>query len=327
MIDLATFVDNFHFLRPEWLLIMPFGIGLCVWIIRSNSTIKSWKRIITPDLLPHLIVQETKSTLFRPVIFLALLVILSPIAIAGPAWQRIPTPFVKNNAPLVFAIELTASMQAQDVQPSRLQRALQKIHDLIELKISSQIGLVAYSGSAHIVVPLTGDTNLLKLFAENLKAEIMPLQGDDPAEALQVANSLMAENQIPGTTIFVTDGIEGSFGAEFTKEQPEAIRNFIFYGFGTETGWKSNGTGPAIEGLNLRGINTISNAVNGSVILNSIDKTDLQAIKRKISIYLEGVSPENEDVQWLDAGYYLTWPIALIFLLWARRGWTVRWPQ
>lgn len=325
MNDLSDFLVNFHFLRPAWLFLLPAGVGLCVLIANRNSTIGPWRRVIAPDLLPHLIVQGSNTALIRPVNVLGVLIALILLAMAGPAWQKIPTPFVKNNAPLVFAIELTPSMQAEDVQPTRLERALQKIDDLIDLKISAQIGLIVYSGSSHIVVPLTSDTHLLKLFIQNLKPEIMPLQGDNPAEALEVATALLTGNKIPGTIVFVTDGIDGSHAPEFAENQTTAKKNFLFYGFGTEAGGKTKGGKTQVEGINLRGIKAISETVKGDIILSSVDATDIHTIKKKITVYLEGASPSDEDIQWIDAGYFLTWPIALILLLWARRGWTVKW--
>ena len=102
------------------------------------------------------------------------LIVLICLALAGPTWQREPAPFADDTAALVIVVEVTPTMLAQDVQPSRLERAALKIHDLLALRRGSVTALVAYAGSAHLVLPLTQDGDLITEFAAQLDPSIMP---------------------------------------------------------------------------------------------------------------------------------------------------------
>ena len=59
---------------------------------------------------------------------------IASLALAGPTWKREPTPFSEDQAPLVIALDVSSSMEMTDIQPSRLQRAQQKVRDLLALR-------------------------------------------------------------------------------------------------------------------------------------------------------------------------------------------------
>ena len=94
---------------------------------------------------------------------LALTLALACIALAGPTWQRVRPPFVEDRAPLVIAVDLSPSMNAIDVAPTRLARAKQKVRDLLALRAGARTALVAYTGDAHVVLPFTDDPKMLAL--------------------------------------------------------------------------------------------------------------------------------------------------------------------
>lgn len=325
MTSVSNFIDNFHFLRPLWLLLLPGVIALYFALRSFTSSQWRWQRLIEPALLDQLIISAQNSNRIRPLhLFIAALCLLV-LSAAGPAWERIQTPFVQNNAPLIIALELTPSMLAEDVKPSRLQRAKQKISDLVATNVSSQIGVVVYSGTSHMVVPPTNDPALVNLYLENLTPDIMPVEGDRPQEALVLAKTLLANNPIPGTILFVTDGIDASLAAEFTRTDETTMPQYLFWRFGTETGETESMGNTAIEGVNSRGLDEIATASGGAVIAESLDGSDINRIQRLISTHLDNVLLPGQDEQWIDAGYYLLWPLVLLLLPWARRGWTLRW--
>lgn len=325
MTSVSTLIDNFHFLRPLWLLLLP-GVVALSFVLRSfTSSQWRWQRIIEPALLDQLIISAQSSNRIRPLhLFIAALCLLV-LSAAGPAWERIQTPFVQNNAPLVIALELTPSMLAKDIKPSRLQRAKQKISDLVATNVSSQIGVVVYSGTSHMVVPPTNDTALVNLYLENLTPDIMPVEGDRPQDALVLAKTLLANNPIPGTILFVTDGIDAALATEFTGTADAPLPQYLFWRFGTETGETASTGNTAIEGVNSRGLDEIATASGGAVIAESLDGSDINRIQRSISTHLDNVLLPGQDEQWIDAGYYLLWPLVILLLPWARRGWTLRW--
>ena len=114
---------------------------------------------------------------------------LMTLAAAGPPGAPAPSPFVTETAPLVIALDLSPSMSGTDVAPSRLERAKQKIRDLIALRAGGRVGLVAYAGTAHLVMPLTDDPTVLLPFLEALDPAIMPDAGRTASAALALAES------------------------------------------------------------------------------------------------------------------------------------------
>lgn len=325
MTSVSNFIDNFHFLRPLWLLLLPGVIWLYFTLRGFTSSQWRWQRIIEPALLDHLIISAQSSNRIRPFHLFITALCLLILSAAGPAWERIQTPFVQNNAPLIIALELTPSMLAEDVKPSRLQRAKQKISDLVATNVSSQIGVVVYSGTSHMVVPPTNDPALVNLYLENLTPDIMPVEGDRPEKALFLTKKLLASNPIPGTILYATDGIDASLAVEFTEPADMTPPHYLFWRFGTESGETAGAGTTAVEGANIRGLDEIAAATGGTVVAESLDGSDISRIQRLIATHLENVILPDQDEQWIDAGYYLLWPLVLLLLPWARRGWTLRW--
>ena len=124
----------------------------------------------------------------------------------------------------MIALELSRSMDAIDVQPSRLERAKQKLRDLLALREGARTALVAYAGTAHTVLPLTEDRRILESYLEALATGLMPVQGEEAPSALALAESLLAKETVPGTILFVTDGISKAQLPAFAA-QKKASRN------------------------------------------------------------------------------------------------------
>jgi len=173
-----------HFLRPWWLLALLPG-ALLIWSLWRRRGDVAWRRVIAPHLLPHLLAGEDGATgRLRPMHLLGVFWLLGVIALAGPSWQRELAPFAEERAALVIALHLGPSMLAEDIQPSRLERAVHKIRDLLALRPDTRTALIAYAGSAHMVMPFTSDARLIEEFAAQLSPELMPRPGNAGGRAL-----------------------------------------------------------------------------------------------------------------------------------------------
>ena len=116
------------------------------------------------------------------------------------------SPFAENTAALAIVVEVSPSIKAEDVQPSCLARATQKIHDLLQQRAGAKTSLIAYSGSAHVVMPATSDDGIIDTFAHALDPKIVPKEGDVAAEAFRLADQTLAEEGI-GSILWITDTI------------------------------------------------------------------------------------------------------------------------
>jgi Ca-activated chloride channel family protein len=197
----------FHFLRPWWLVaLVPTALALAL-ILRRDRPEVQWGGVIAPHLLKHLIVTPQGHWRIRPVWLVAAALTLAIIALAGPTWQRELPPFVEDKAPLMIALDVSASMGQSDVAPTRLERAKQKVRDLLAARVGARTGLIAYAGSAHLVMPLTDDRTVIEPFLAALVPGLMPVQGKNVAAALKVAADALTTEAVAGTILVVADGL------------------------------------------------------------------------------------------------------------------------
>src|SRR5262245_27522485 len=174
-------IADFHFLRPWWLLAIVAAIAL-VWLVSRREDVRSrWRDIIAPNLLDHLIIEGGGAGRFRPVWLVSAAIMLGAIAAAGPTFQRERPPFVDDKAALAIVIDLSQTMDATDISPTRLERAKLKAADLIKRRPGARTAVFAYAGSAHMVQPLTDDAALVQTYVNALATRIMPVEGKDTA--------------------------------------------------------------------------------------------------------------------------------------------------
>ena len=201
-------IETFHFIRPGWLLLIPM-LGVIWWFARKllvgNTEVGD---LIAPHLRDALIVNRQSSSRIRAVDGIILTGCLLSLTAAGPSWNRIPSPWFSETAPLVIAIEVSDSMRANDVLPTRLDRARFKILDLIAARTGARTAIIAYAGSAHIVVPPSSDLAVLKPLLESLDPAVMPIGGARAATVLPLALELLGDERERGSLLFVNDGFD-----------------------------------------------------------------------------------------------------------------------
>jgi len=328
--------SDFHFIRPIWLVFVPYAIWLHLRLRRAYSAALQWQGAIAPALLSHLMVSGRGNGQLRPYQLMTALLVLLSVVVAGPTWARQITPFTEDHAPLIIAIELTPSMLCVDQQPTRLDRARQKVHDLLERRRGARTAVIGYAGTAHLLLPFTDDTELLEIYLQALHPDLMPIPGDEPERVLDLAETLFAREPVSGTLLFMTDGIDTSAGARFERfAANHDDTQLLFMGFGTDEGGPIRQEGadvfpPSDEAgiappLNRTGLREIASAVSGSVLTPTLDDRDIGSLLRRIRRHLVDAIESDVVLAWKDQGYPLVWAIAACMLVWFRRGWTVQW--
>lgn len=323
-------IENFHFLRPLWLFALLAAAGLAWAVSRQDDARHRWQKAIAPHLLENLVLGRSNSRRLRPVHLTIALIALGAIAAAGPTWQREPSPLVEDTAPLAIAIDLSVTMDATDIAPTRLERVKLKVKDLLAQRAGGRAAVFAYAGSAHMVLPLTDDAQLLQTYVDSLATRIMPLGGKDTAQALRVIQAALADEATPGTILFMTDGVES--GADSALAQQAGPHQIVVLGVGTAQGgqvksasgdYLANASGDRV--FARLDIDALHHLKSAGVAVSTItsDDADVQWIIRQAQTHLE--QSRNADSHWQDAGWWLVFPIAFFSVLWFRRGWTIRW--
>lgn len=300
---------DFHFIRPFWLL--SFIPLLLVWwgLVRRRDQVRRWQTMIEPHLLKHLLVGEHRKNLLRPINLLLILWLTTVIALAGPTWQKEPSPFLDNEAGLMVLLKVSESMENSDVQPSRLERAKQKIRDLMEIRQGASTGLVVYSGSAHLVMPITRDDRIINMMLEDITPELMPVEGDVLTDALKLADRMVGQSGLPGSLLVIADTVapgqqtdqnahEITFPVQFLSMLPD---------------------GSSLD----QGLLSLAKKLDARVERLSIDQADVQQIAGRAETKQAEIVDPKQGERWKDSGYLLLPLIGLAMLMWFRKGWAL----
>ena len=325
--------ENLWFLRPEWLyLFVPIGLILLLFLLNYKQQ-EEWKRSYAAHLLPFLTISGTKSQFIWPKLLLIVLLSLMTLAMAGPTWEQIERPGQKTEAALVVLLDLSRSMLAEDIQPNRIERAKLKLQDFFEARPNTKIALVAFAGTSHEVVPFSKDYKTIIRQMEALRPDIMPVQGTNLNEAMDLADTLLQKIVAPSTILLVTDNIDSEavqrLAQTATHTHIEVMAIATPNGGTIPTGrtvLKDQNGNTVIPRLDVINLNQLSELENVNVITVTLDDSDVQILAARIRQNLEfTIDLENAEEEWKDFGYWLLMPLLFISLLWFRRGWKVHW--
>lgn len=198
----------FHFIRPYWLVaIIPLLI-VTVLFLKRKLVSRSWQSVIDARLLPFILTGQDGHKAKWPVYVFALAGLLTIIALAGPAWEKLPQPVYRSQSGLVIVLDMSQSMDATDIKPSRITRAKHKIMDILAKRIEGQTALVVFASEAFVVSPLSDDVKTIESLVTSLGTELMPRQGSHPLEAIEKAAELLKQGGMhDGNILLITDGL------------------------------------------------------------------------------------------------------------------------
>lgn len=276
----------FRFENPIYLwllLIIPILIiiKIMMWYVQR----KKLSRIGNPTLLKELMPDVSR---FRPwVKFLLLITALSSLilTLARPQFGSKISHEKRNGIEAIIALDISNSMLAQDVQPSRLDKSKLMIENLINSFINDKIGLVVFAGEAYVQLPITSDYVSAKMFLSDITPSLISAQGTDIARAIRVSLSSFTQQKGVGKAIIlITDGEDNEGGAlEAVKEAKEKGVNVFILGVGDSKGapiplgdgeyLKDNHGQTVVTALNENMCKEIAQAGSGTYI--HIDNTSL----------------------------------------------------
>lgn len=327
-------IEVLHFLRPLWLLALP-AVVLVWWLVRRRDSKRAdVGTFVAPHLREALTINRDARKGIRAVDGVALAMVFVSVAASGPTWSKQASPWFAETAPLVIAMEVTDSMRSNDLQPTRLDRARFKVLDLVAARTGSRTALIAYAGSAHIVVPPSVDIEVLKPFLESLDPAIMPEPGSRASNVLPLAQTLLGDEASVGTLLFVNDGFEASDIAALAdfagRPGTPSLAALVV---GTDAGGvallpdgspvMAAGGGRLDTSIDTSLLRRAGSEANISVVRAGAGDADIRQLLRTIQSNLKHA--DDPDAQWLDQAWWLLWPAALLSLLWFRRGWTMQW--
>jgi Ca-activated chloride channel homolog len=285
-----------------------------------------------------------KST-FKPILkFIVVLLALSML-ILGLVNPKIGTKVEKvkrEGIDIVFAIDVSKSMLAEDIAPNRLEKSKQIVSQIINTLGSDRIGIVAYAGSAFPVLPITTDYNSAKMFLQSMNTGMVSSQGTSLNEAIELGIKYFEGS--PNTSklmIMISDGEDHSEGAEdAAAEAKKAGMKIITIGVGTAAGGpiplKRNGVLESYQldndgkvvttKLNQEVLEKLAKAANGGYVSGNNTKEVVSFVKKSLDTIqkteFEATEMANfqSQFQWfLGIGFFLL--LLDIFLLERKTKW------
>ena len=319
---------GFHFLRPDWLyaLIPALLLALLVWR-RLGQGRDDWAGLVDAHLLRHLAVRERAGMRRWPVPALLLAWALAVVALAGPAWQKVPTPTLDRLDPVVVVLSLSRSMDGTDRKPSRLVAARHKVEDMLGRMKGGQVGLVIYAEAPFVAAPLTEDARVVGQMLPELATDLMPVPGDRPDLGIAEAVKLLKNTGAPtGRIVLVADGPGQNPPLTRAAVSAAAAAGYTVSVLDVRA--------PGADGATQEALKALAGDGRGRFAAVSPDGRDLDAVLARSlaarSPVAEARTPLQESGlkadQWVDMGPWLLLLAAPLAALAFRRGWLAALP-
>ncbi|MDI1303592.1 MAG: VWA domain-containing protein, partial [bacterium] len=218
------------------LLILP--IVVLVFLVNLYWKRKKQREFGDLEMVKKL---SPESSVFKPVLKLVLLLLALLGLILGLVNPKIGTKMEtvkREGIDIVFAMDVSKSMLAEDVAPNRLDKSKQIVSQIINQLGSDRIGIVAYAGSAFPVLPITTDYGVAKMFLQSMNPGMVSSQGTSLDEAIKLSATYFDDkSKTSKLLILISDGEDHSEGAESAAEEANKLgMKIITIGVGTEKG-------------------------------------------------------------------------------------------
>ncbi len=311
-------------------LYLLFILPLVVLLFLFNSYWKKRKQKEFGDL--ELIKRLSPDrSVFKPVFKLVIILLALVGLILGLVNPKIGTKMEtvkREGIDIVFAMDVSKSMLAEDVAPSRLEKSKQIVSQIINQLGSDRIGIVAYAGSAFPVLPITSDYSVAKMFLQSMNTDIVSSQGTSLDEAIHLSGTYFDDkSKTSKLLILISDGEDHSEGAEAAAEEANKMgMRIVTIGIGTEKGGtiplrrngivesykRDNNNEVVITKLNPVSLETIAKATKGGYVNGNNTKEVLDYIKKTLDTIQK---TEFEATQMADFQSQFQWFLGFAFVL------------
>ena len=212
--SVLAILNNIEWRQPLWLLLMLQP--LLLWLLVRFKNSRASNQFADKHLLPWVQVSDQKSLLqkilSRDTAYWLSMILLA-IAMAGPRAPLESADTKQASAlDIMLVVDVSASMKATDIKPSRLQRGAQELHELLTRikRDDVRFGSIVYAARPHIFVPITSDFDALKFYLKDLDQLVLPTKGSDASSALLMASkelqAVKGEQKQAKAILWLTDG-------------------------------------------------------------------------------------------------------------------------
>ncbi len=327
-------MTELHFLRPLWLLSLLPLAALLIQLYRTRLRAGAWEKVCDPELVPLVIQPGKGGASPLRLAWIGLGALLAVLALAGPAWKKIPQPVFSDRNALVIALDLSLSMDATDVTPSRLGRAMFELQDILVARDAGrgETALLVYAGDAFTVAPLTDDTDTIANLLKAMTSDLMPSPGSHTIRALTLAEQLLADTRAGnGHILLVTDSVEFQTDRTVRELRRKGIRTSVL-AMGTQEGSPiptgkgfvtTRGGEIVIPAVDLARLGRIANDGGGLLIRGQPGDSEIQNLVSWLDSRVADSETEGKELQadlWEEEGPWLLIVLLPLAALAFRRG-------
>ncbi|MCC6209341.1 MAG: VWA domain-containing protein [Gammaproteobacteria bacterium] len=272
---------------PAWLLLLPLP-----WLLfrrRGSATAGagSYPGFADPHLLKWLIVGSADTRGARGIRLAWLLIV---IAASGPYLPRMDDTPRHSGADIAVVLDISPSMAANDVEPTRLKRAVLELRDLLRRMDDDRVALVVYSAYAYRILPLTRDLDLIDYYADTLSPDLTRRHGSNLAQALEYAGQALGDERERAVVVLSDGETEDSAGALAAAERLKGRGIPVFaLGIGSPAGAPVPGAGGFLRTAD-------------GIVISRPDRTLLAELARRSGGAYADASAGDEDWDRLSGG-------------------------
>jgi Ca-activated chloride channel family protein len=297
-------LSDFHFIRPGWLLLLPLVLLIWRYWQKSQDPLRGWRSVMEQELLAALTVGKRINSNWRDALML-IVWLLAVLAVAGPTWRPEPSPLADDPVPVMIALKAAETMDLTDMVPSRMERARLKVADFAAERQGQPLGLMAYAGSAHLVLPPTRDTHIVATMAAEISPTIMPKSGDDLISALEMAEQTLGSHG--GSIVVVADSIDGGNENALANFYAKNRLPICFLAVARP------------ETPEYESIQRAAKALKALVVLVTPDLEDIHQLVKSTARAPISITDAGKGVRWAEAGWWLVPVVAFLSLASFRR--------
>lgn len=320
---LSTALNTLHLLRPQLLwalvLIVPAAV---LWFLRQRDA-DVWRQSVDAHLLPQLLVTGGRRG-WSGFVLAVVAYSVAVVAMSGPSWRQTERPVYQSNRPLVVALDLSSSINANDLPPSRLLQARAKLATLLRERAGGDVALLAYAGESFTVAPLTEDAANVALFLDALSPSVMPVDGKRADRAIEAAVQLLSQAGFKqGDILVMSDSADESAESAARVARSRGF-NVSTLGVGSARGaaYRAASGEIAQARLDEASLRDLASQGGGRYAPLAADDADLRALgvlDPAQQPAADAAAAANGSKTWLDEGYWLLFPVMALALLAFRR--------
>jgi len=316
-----------HFTEPLWLLLSVAPLLTQLSGVSRHGRATRLARFADARLLPWLLSGLPGARRGGKVFLLAW--VLGCIALSAPYLRATPSAELRHALDIAVVLDISPSMQAQDITPSRLQRAKWELEDFLRLSPADRRALVVFSANAYVVLPLTPDREVLRHFLAAIDTGVAARRGSSLGLAIERAAALLADSRRGSRAmVLISDGESHDGGAlHAAREAGLAGIPLLILGVGTEQGapvpdaagaFERDGSAPVISRLARSELQTMAEASGGAYTDLRADDSDWSRLTAKLDALARSNPYQHTSGEVVPLFPWLVAASVGLFLWWGR---------